>query len=75
MWESFITFQRMVPHFCGTWEDLSRDAYLLFGSLILSPEETLVYGTNQTVGFPSDPSPSGIQARWQMQMSSCLPPA
>ena len=46
----------LVPHFSGTQTDLSRDACLLFGLLMLSPEVMLVYCTNQTVGFPPDPS-------------------
>lgn len=46
----------LVPHFSGTQTDLSREACLLFGLLMLSPEVMLVYCTNQTIGFPPDPS-------------------
>lgn len=45
-----------VPHFSGTQTDLSREACLLFGLLILSPEVMLVYRTNQTIHFPPDSS-------------------
>lgn len=67
MWEYILGI--LVLHFSGTQTGLSGEDCLLFGLLIISPVEMVVYGTNKTMRFLSKPlSPSGVKGRWHMQM-------
>lgn len=61
MWEYILGI--LVLHFSETQTGHSGDC-LLFGLLIISPEEMVVYGTNKTMRFLSKPlSPSGVKGR------------
>lgn len=67
MWEYILGI--LVLHFSETQTGHSGEDCLLFGLLIISPEEMVVYGTNKTMRFLSKPlSPSGVKGRWHMQI-------
>lgn len=62
MWEYILGI--LVLHFSRTQTGLSGEDCLVFGLLIISPEEMVVYGTNKTMRFLSKPlSPSGVKGR------------